>query len=384
MNKYEQLIYKALEGEASQEELATLKAWCDASKENLEMLRKLRKTWNLTSRQLISTQEAAVARSQFLERIAADGEQKTPRRYYHLKAWIGGVAAAVALLLCVSVMFNLKGKDKLTAMEDCGQVLTPRAAGQLILSSGRVVALDRGNGTAQTMKAMILAQQKADDYDLFHDAVLTVDTLRIPQAGYYKVKLPDGTLVMLNARSEIYFPEKFTGKIRKVGLKGEAYFQVRHDIEHPFVVSTVNGTEIKVLGTKFNVNAMPSGRVQTTLVSGCVSVKSRGNQPVVLQPNQQVEVSDNGVASSVRNVDAYLYTAWTEGRLVFENMSMEDIMACLSNNYGLKVEFANEHIKKERFTGAFMNDTDIRKVLDTIESTTSVHFTVKGNVVTVK
>ena len=61
------------------------------------------------------------------------------------------------------------------------------------MSSGRIVALDPGNGTAQAMKAMVLAQQKADDYDLFHDAVLTVDTLRIPQGGYYKVKLPDGS-----------------------------------------------------------------------------------------------------------------------------------------------------------------------------------------------
>ena len=122
------------------------------------------------------------------------------------------------------------------------------------------------------------------------------------------MELADGTRVWLNAESRLRYPVAFTGKERKVEMEGEVYFEVAKNKEKPFIV-TVNGVDIRVLGTSFNVSAYQE-EVVATLVEGKVQLK-KGNEQVILSPNQQAIWSDDEFR--VKQVDARNYVLWKEG-----------------------------------------------------------------------
>ena len=81
----------------------------------------------------------------------------------------------------------------------------------------------------------------------------------IPTAEIRELTLPDGTYVMLNSKSILLYPEKFTGETRSVYLIGEANFKVKPDKKHPFIVKA-NDYQVTALGTEFNVNAYPENK----------------------------------------------------------------------------------------------------------------------------
>src|SRR5690606_19289052 len=112
---------------------------------------------------------------------------------------------------------------------------------------------------------------------------LQFNTLVVPKGNFYKLTLEDGTLVWVNASSQLKFPVKFKHDERRVILAGEAYFEVAHDAQRPFFVES-RGSEVKVLGTHFNINAY-SHNVRTTLSSGKVQVSHSGNI-IVLEPGE--------------------------------------------------------------------------------------------------
>ena len=114
---------------------------------------------------------------------------------------------------------------------------------------------------------------------------------------------------MLNSASELLFPTTFAEATRQVFLKGEAYFEVAHDAERKFVVSTPSGVDIVVHGTSFNVNAYNPKHVETTLVEGRVECRAKGETCAMLTPIQKFCVHDDGSTSKVTEVDTYLYTA---------------------------------------------------------------------------
>ena len=114
----------------------------------------------------------------------------------------------------------------------------------------------------------------------------TYNTVMVPRGGEYKLVLPDGTIVWLNAESSLRFPTSFTDNERKVYAKGELYFDVKHDEVKPFIVDVERGYTIRVLGTEFNLRAYDDSPVVTTLVEGCVQVWSERDS-VLLSPGQQ-------------------------------------------------------------------------------------------------
>lgn len=129
-----------------------------------------------------------------------------------------------------------------------------------------------------------------------------------PVGGEYFLVLSDGTKVFLNADSELEYPVEFTGEKRVVDLKGEAYFEVKKDSLHPFIVR-INGAEVTVLGTSFNVNTYgDDGHVYTTLVNGVVQVSSKKNgQEEVLKPGMQSVMDVQTGQLTVREVDVNAY-----------------------------------------------------------------------------
>ena len=205
-----------------------------------------------------------------------------------------------------------------------------------------------------------------------------------PTGGEYFLTLSDGTRVFLNAASELKYPVEFVGGKRVVDLNGEAYFEVRKDSLRPFIVR-VNGAEVTVLGTSFNVNTYgDDGQIYTTLVNGSVRIFSEKNgQEEVLTPGMQGVMNIQTGQLTVREVDVESYVAWREGRFVFRTMTLDLIMRQLQRWYDFEVFYQNPELKEYEFRGVIKRYMDLDKVLSVIKATTNVDFDVKGKVITI-
>ena len=142
--------------------------------------------------------------------------------------------------------------------------------------------------------------------------------------------------------------------------------------------------EVKVYGTKFNLNTRRVDQMHTTLVEGSVSVKPRGQSEVMLKPNQQAIFNKLSGRVSVRDVDVMPYVAWHQGNYYFENKSMGEILNELSLWYDIQVFFMNPEMKNERFSGYLPRYEQIDGLLSLIEKTSHVRFEIKGRVIVVR
>ena len=211
---------------------------------------------------------------------------------------------------------------------------------------------------------------------------LVYNKLDIPRGAEYVLTLSDGTRVWLNSESKLRYPVNFTGGKREVFVQGEAYFQVKHDAKHPFVVHAED-VGIEVLGTEFNVRTYED-EVVTTLVNGSVCMSSeKKEQHLLLTPGEQGCVDKNSGNSQKQAVDTYLYTAWKDGRFVFRNTRMEELLNTLGRWYDLTVFYQNEDVKDIRFTGDMPRMVDFHQLLNIIGQNGRVGFEVQGRTVTV-
>lgn len=214
-------------------------------------------------------------------------------------------------------------------------------------------------------------------------AKVEYNTIFVPRKGEYQLMLADGTKVYLNSDSELRFPTLFAGGERKVYLKGEAFFEVAHDTVKPFIVEA-RGMDVRVLGTRFNVNAYTSERViRTTLVSGKVQVSDRQDgTSAILAPGQQA-VWEHGKIS-MREVDALAVAAWVDGKFYFEEgATLEDIAAQLQRWYDIDFFFSSERVKHFVFAGVIKKKYMANEIFSIIEKTTRVKFNVNGRAVIV-
>lgn len=218
------------------------------------------------------------------------------------------------------------------------------------------------------------------------DGVQTVwHLIRTPLGGEYSLTLADGTVVWLNAMSELKYPVRFDGKERRVELKGEAYFQVKHNVDQPFYVG-VGDYQVKVLGTSFNVKAYANDdHWETTLCTGSVKLEDPTRQKqVILTPGEQAVCSRTSHQIEVKDVDTNLYTAWTKGEFRFDNTSVEEIFTLLQRWYNIDVFYANSQVRHEVFTGKLPRFDNLQVILNIMEKVSSLHFEVQGNTVIIK
>ncbi len=206
------------------------------------------------------------------------------------------------------------------------------------------------------------------------------NTLLIAKGGEYSIVLSDSTKVFLNSMSRLVYPVKFSGDKREVTLEGEAYFEVKKDRQHPFIV-TVNGMQINVLGTSFNVNAYPDElKVYTTLVEGKVMINpaNQEDKKWILEPNQQATFGRSDSEVKISDVDAKLYMQWIKGTYTFTDQPLDEIMKSLSRWYDFTYSFSDESLKTIRFEGGLNKYESIEPILDIITRTGKVTYKIEG------
>lgn len=244
---------------------------------------------------------------------------------------------------------------------------------QLTFEDGKVVILNDQGKHTQAIEGVQEIKNGELVYNNNADHIVQ-NTLSTPRGQLFKIMLPDGTKVWMNANSSLSYPSKFTGSERSVELHGEAYFEVSKNPEQPFIVKTAE-QQIKVLGTHFNISAYDNDIVtQTTLVEGKVEVQHQ-QQKIVLTPNQQA--ISKGSTLNKKNVDATEYITWRDGYFSFHNATPNEIMQQLARWYDLSVRLDNSEIN-ERFSGKINKQMNLQEIL-TVLQTAGLNFDIVQN-----
>jgi len=172
------------------------------------------------------------------------------------------------------------------------------------------------------------------------------------------VVLPDSTVVHLNSESSLRYPTLFAGDARRVELTGEAYFEVSRHPEKRFIVSTPCRSSIEVYGTRFNVEAYEDqDRISTTLVEGSIGFCYRdhkGNdRKITLTPRHKLVYRPASGNTRIYATSGEAETAWKDGKIIFHNTPMEDILRILGKRYNVEFVVNNSQVKENSFTGTF-------------------------------
>jgi len=196
--------------------------------------------------------------------------------------------------------------------------------------------------------------------------------------GISKITLPDSTFVTLNAGSKIsYNQSDFNKKYRNVTLTGEAFFVVKHDSEHPFIVSTEK-INIKVLGTVFNVNAYPGkNEITTSLISGSVELTGKNNDmKMKLAPGQASTYNKNTDQMNLYTFNPDDVQDWMY--LIFYKESFQSVCVKLSQRFDRDVELRNIKIENKLFTGKFVNNESLPDILDILRINVPFSYRTEG------
>ncbi|SKB95528.1 FecR family protein [Dyadobacter psychrophilus] len=160
--------------------------------------------------------------------------------------------------------------------------------------------------------------------------------------------LPDGTKVFLNYNSSLTYPANFNGDLRTVSLQGEAFFDVKPDAAHPFVIDA-NGTEIRVLGTSFNVKAYKEAPVRVDVSTGKVEV-SKASKKIQLVKGQGAEVLDDTIRGLEANRNMLSYHTQVYD---FNAADLNEVITSIRDGYHVDVRLSNQQIAQCRLTIRF-------------------------------
>ncbi len=373
------LIERLLSGSATVEEQEELAQWVVSQQQDGIMRDALEHAWQ----QYQPDKEIAALARPALDRIEAGlfHEGGTPARIIpmaHAKRLWWRVAAAVAVIVASVAIYTgwqwKAASQKITALE----VAPGASTAMLTLGNGQVITLDSAHNGQLADEGNATIRKPANGQLVYQQAgsatgKTVYNSLATPRGGQYRLTLPDGTKVWLNAASSITYPTAFTGKERNVSVTGEAYFEVAANEAMPFRVSVGDKTRIDVLGTHFNVNAYtdePS--INTTLLEGAVKINA-GEQKRVLLPGQQAQVArSTGQLQRIAQVNVNETVAWKNGTFAFTNASVPEVLRQLARWYNLEVVFQGA-VPDITFTGEIDQDLTLSQVLQGL-SKVHIHY----------
>src|ERR1700754_590802 len=307
------------------------------------------------------------------------------RRWWAVAAvFLGGVTALWLLL---------RPAPAKPVVEDRQSLQHDRAPGgnvaKLTLSDGSTITLDSAqNGTLTQQGNTSIT--KLDDGRLAYKTLdekpvaAVLNTLSTPRGGQYRLVLPDGSEVWLNASSSITYPTAFTGGERKISISGEAYFEIRSRASMPFRVfvhAPAGEQTVEVLGTHFDVKAYDDeAGVTTTLLEGSVRLTSKG-AATLLQPGQQGQLRTDGLIHLEPHADMEAAIAWKNGLFHFEQTDIRDVMRQIARWYDVEIVFEGK-VPEERFDGEIPRSSNLTEVFKILQLS-NVHFKVEDRKVTV-
>ena len=295
-----------------------------------------------------------------------------PRRFGRHIIYNIGIAASFLLIFGMAATWLWMRNSEETIAEWAASVPEP-AKISLIAQNDEPMELAESNLTVQgnqligsTLdgKRNIAIELKPDNQ---------FNKLAVPAGGEYRLTLEDGTVVQVNAASELLFPAHFKEHIRQVELRGEAYFKVKHNSEKPFnvLLGTLN---VQVTGTTFNIKAYEEeGNVSITLVEGSVNVREGQKVLATLSPGEQFTYHKTTCEYSTSQANISVITSWTEDKFIFNNETIGTIMNELSRWYNVDIN-VSEDIQDIRYSGILSRKQPLTEILNILHLTNELDF----------
>lgn len=299
-------------------------------------------------------------------------EQRLHATIRRLKLWASAATGVAAALIGVLIVLTLVHRE----------------------SEKRLVALDYDDSPA----SIYIQQEDEKPVDLTGKNSLDLrrspavggakkgkqQQLSTPRGMDFKVILPDGTEVWLNAESTIKFPSAFNQGARRVELEGEAYFKVAHNAQKPFTVSTKR-MDVRVLGTEFNLRCYETSAPLVSLVKGSVEVMDAGGNASKcrLKPGQGAWFDGKG-RLHVSEIDTYGVTQWTDGFFYFDDSTLHDILCELGRWYNMGVVFENPAAASLKLHFTASRKDGISEALSAINSMLNAQVSVEGTSIIVR
>ncbi len=339
------VIARYLDGSASEKEAEMLLEWLKADKQNMKLFIDLKDLWLKTGTLNKEDKETEAALLRFKNKLKNNNRISFNRKVQLMR--YGNIAAVLIIAVLTGILlFRNGGSNNAITSEQFTETIIP-----------------------------------------------------LGQKG--KVILPDGTKISLNSGSKLRYPSNFNGTAREVYLEGEAYFNVAHNQEKPFLVHSGKLT-VKVLGTVFNMKAYSGdNKIETTLISGSVKILEQTNasleEVAMLKPNEQAvyimssrKISVNRFAGTesadvlkaeksretvnVQVSQMETVTMWKDQKLVFADETLDEMAQKLERWYGKPVHIESESLKSNRYSGKFIYNETIYQVLEVIRLTTDLNY----------
>ncbi|MGF7229913.1 FecR family protein [Arachidicoccus sp.] len=386
--------------EAERKELSQLLLLLD----NETVSQAIEQSWNhFVSAEKLNEADSDEILKTILEKNRMVATKKRQIKIYRLVA-----AVAAIFLLFISLRYTLRSfsgtlapSANRTVLSHTKHDIAPGKGGAVLtLADGSQILID-----SQSNKNEVLARQNGVNVLLKKGKIIYtqqgksllakavgLNTMSTPRGRTFKLQLPDGTNVWLNAESSISFPVQFNINKREVKISGEAYFEVAKLYQKntkervPFIVHIQPTDEkselatVEVLGTHFNINAYSGLKgIKTTLLEGSVKVWAKDAADFAqIKPGMQAKIKESPFNKiEIKNVDVEDAIAWKNGLFNFNNADLKEVMQELSRWYDVDVVY-NGDIPNRHFWGKMQKSLYLSQVLLALQKV-NVNFKIDGN-----
>ena len=315
------LLHKYLDGECTPHELFLLSYWYDSFEDNREPMAGLNTCEQETLRLLML--------NNFKASLTDNAEPEIiPQKVFTLKWWITGIAAAI-LLVCIMFLGTLTKSFTIAGV-----------------SNDSIILSNRTNAIHQQ-------------------------------------KLSDGSIVWLNPKSSLQYPKKFTGPFREVKMIGEAFFEVKKDHKHPFIIYS-GGVVTRVWGTSFRIRAYRHTTTEVSVVTGKVSVKipKKDNSEIMLLPQQKAVYLEQGLLLKKSDSLNPTMKRWQKTTLSFDNTPLQTVFNKLNSHYGVRIYTSDNQLGRYLLKADF-NDQNLPAILDMMENSLNVTYVLDNDEIVV-
>jgi len=415
------LIAKYLKGQLDESGQRELQAWINKTEGNKQFFEQATNETILLS-ELREFTHSAPDDTAFQRTLAEHVAGAKLVGMHPWRKYIAVAASVLAVLATGAYLMNRSRSDNKSALaknvsQHTSDVPPGHDGAVLTLADGKTVVLDSaaaGVLTTQGNTRLVISHGKLS-YNSGANGVVATEVfynrVATPRGRKFRITLPDGSNVWLNAASSLRYPVQFTGKQRKVEITGEAYFEIAHNPAKPFIVytsvPTSNGpreAEITVLGTHFNVMAYSNeDAIKTTLLEGRVSIRpttaplrttANEQPPTILSPGQQAVVAPavtlslskgaraGGDVAVLNDIDLDQTIAWKNNLLSFQHSDIKNLMRQVERWYDIDVAYEG-NLPPRTFTGKMSSDANLSQLL-TILDLNSIHYTINGRLLTIK
>ena len=377
------IITKYLKGKTNKLEEKELYNWLSNDDSNVRIFKKKIAFYMLaySTNETVNIQEVF---EEFKEKISKKKSGQIPflpyKKYYKY--------AAVVTILIASIISVYIINNDITAKSKQTNQVSKSIKFNNIFNKEIILTLEDGSTK--------ILEQKQEELSYFNSSylkpssskeVLAYNEIKVPKGQVFRLVLSDSTVVWLNADTKLRYPKKFINslKTRSVELEGEAFFDVAHNKDKPFIVNT-DGVYVKVLGTKFNISSYNGeDYINTTVVEGAVNVVdiNDNNNYIIVKPNFQASFQNNNTSLTSKEVNTLDYTAWIEKRIIFNDTPFERLVTKIERTYNVKIINKNKILKKEHFTGQF-DIENIETIFKALSASFYFDYKIKNNTITIK